>query len=127
MPDEQNSSVVSQPQQPAKVEFVVPDPESGLFTTYANNVQLGWTNFDVRMIFGEVVDAQVDKLIVEQRAQVTISYLQAKLLMFLLGQAVSQYETIFGELKIPEGLLTFELTKTEAKVTPGTRTSTIKA
>ena len=68
MPDD--SSVVSPNRNNrSRWNLLFLDPETGLFTTYANNVQLGWTHFDVRMIFGEVVDAQTDKLIVEQRAQ----------------------------------------------------------
>jgi len=116
MPDEQPN------QTEPKVEFVVPDPEGGIFTTYANNVQLGFTLFDVRMVFGEIVEAHPDKIVVEQRAQVTISYLQAKMLLFMLGKAIADQETRVGEIKIPEGALDINLTKTQAKVPPGTNT-----
>ena len=75
-----------------------------MFTTYANDTKLAWTHYDVRMVFGEIVDTLEDKIIVEQRAQVTISYMHAKLLMVMLNQAITQYESIFGELKLPQNI-----------------------
>jgi hypothetical protein len=117
MPEEKNEQP-SQPPQP-KIEFVVPDPDDSLFTTYANNVNIGWTHFDVRMVFGEVVDVLAGKIVVENRAQITVSYLQAKLLAIFLGQAIAQHENVFGEIKLPPD---FSVTSqvTEARMTPGT-------
>jgi len=112
MPEEQKP--LPQP----KVEYVVPDPEGGIFTTYANNVQLGFTHYDLRMLFGELVDATPEKLVIEQRAQVTISYLQAKLLMMVLGQAITQHESLFGEVKIPPDMLALNTTTTTATNPP---------
>jgi hypothetical protein len=123
MPEEPNNTVTSETQT-GRVEFVLPDPEGGLFTTYANNTQVSWTNFDVRMLFGEVVDNQPDKIVVEQRAQVTVSYLEAKLLILLLTQAVTRHEATFGEIKIPAEMLAINVRQTEAKV--GTDTSVRK-
>ena len=91
------------PQKQVEVEFVVPDPDDPLFTTYANNIQLAWTHFDTRLLFGEVVSSDPEKIIVEQRAQITISYMQAKLLMLMLAKAVQQYESIFGQINLPTG------------------------
>lgn len=106
MSDENKEQNKNQPVVPqVKVEFVVPDPDSTLVSTYANNIQVSWTHFDVRMVFGEIVDLLPTKIIIEQRAQVTVSYLQAKILQNLLTQAISQYETLFGELKLPHGIL----------------------
>jgi len=116
---EENKEQPSQEQPQAEVEFVFPDPEDQLFTTYANNIQLGWTHSDVRMVFGEVVDSTPKKVTVEQRAHITISYLQAKVLMLMLAQAIAQYETVFGEVKMPAGSTTFKTASTEANVTPG--------
>jgi hypothetical protein len=112
----------SQPRQEATVEFVVPDPEGGIFTTYSNNVQVGFTSFDVRCVFGEVVDAQPGKIVVEQRAQITLSYLQAKMLVFMLHKAITEHEAVAGEIKIPIGALDVTLTSAQAKVPPGTIT-----
>lgn len=108
----------SQPTQ-ANVEFVVPDPDDALFTTYTNNIRLGWTHSDIRMLFGEIVDATPEKIIVEERAQITISYFQAKLLMLLLAQAIAQHESQFGEIKIPSGAAAFNATSIQGNVPPG--------
>jgi hypothetical protein len=116
---EENQDQSAQPRQ-VNVEFVVPDPESSLFSTYANNIQVTWTYFDVRMLFGEVVDLLPTKMVIEQRAQVTISYLQAKLLIQTLGQAISTYESLFGELKAPPGV--FEVATTTVTGNPASGT-----
>jgi hypothetical protein len=120
MPEE--STTQSPPSNQPQVEFVVPDPEGGIFTTYANNLQVGFTLFDIRMVFGEVVDAQPDKIVVEQRAQVTISYLQAKMLVMILAKAIAAQEARVGEIRIPEGVFGIQIATTEAKMPPGTFT-----
>jgi hypothetical protein len=104
-----------------QVEFVIPDPD-GIFTTYANNIQLGFTIFDVRFVFGEVVETHPDKIIVEQRAQVTISYLQAKLLHMMLAQAIAEQEARVGEIRIPVGVADIQSGTTIAKPPIGTFT-----
>jgi hypothetical protein len=114
MPDEKTEQ---QPPQP-NVEYVVPDPEGGIFTTYSNNVQLGFTNFDLRMLFGELVEATPEKIVIEQRVQVTLSYLQAKLLMLMVAQAIAQHEAVFGEVKIPQDFALNSVTST-ANTPPG--------
>jgi hypothetical protein len=118
---EENEEHAGLPLQPkhGKVEFVVPDRDNTLFTTYSNNVQIGWTAFDLRMLFGEVVDAQPDKIVVEQRAQITVSYLQAKLLTVLLTQAIQRHESVHGEVKVPAEMVAFDVRNAEAKVAPG--------
>jgi hypothetical protein len=107
-----------QPPQP-EVEFVVPDPKETLFTTYANNVRLAWTHFDVRMLFGEIIDSNMEKIIVEERAQITISYRQAKLLMLMLAQAIAQHESLFGEVKVLTDATAFSTMNIQATVPPG--------
>ena len=119
MPDENKpqSPLDGQPQ----VEFVIPDPD-GIFTTYANNIQVGYTIFDVRFVFGEVVETHPEKIVVEQRAQVTISYLQAKLLNLMLAQLIAEQEARVGEIRIPTGTAEIRSATTAAKVPIGTFT-----
>jgi len=88
---------------PAEIEFVVPDPDSGLFASYANHVQVGFTAFDIRLLFGEVVDVQPNKVTIEQRASITMAWLQAKILKQMLERIISDYEARNGELKVPTG------------------------
>jgi hypothetical protein len=75
-----------------------------MFFTYANHLQIGFTHFDVRLVFGEVVDVGPDSVSVEQRAQVTLSWGQAKLLHHTLGEVVRNYEAAQGTIKLPEGM-----------------------
>ena len=87
-------------------EYVVPDPAHGLFTTYANNVQLGYTVYDLRLIFGELVEMTAEKVTIEQRVQVTISWLQAKVLSELLSRSIAECEEQNGGVRMPAGILT---------------------
>jgi len=110
-----------QPSGQPQIEFVIPDPD-GIFTTYANNIQLGYTIYDVRFVFGEVVEAHPDKIVVEQRAQVTISYLQAKLLQMMLAQAIAAQESLVGEIRLPFGVAELQSGTTAVKPPIGTFT-----
>jgi len=80
------------------------EPEDGMFFTYANHLQIGFTHFDVRLVFGEVVDVEQGSVSVEQRAQVTLSWGQAKLLQHILGDVLKNHEAAQGEIKLPPGM-----------------------
>ncbi len=75
---------------PLEIEYV--EPEEGRLITYANNVVWGVTSYDVRLVFGELIELQDQKATVEQRVQVTMSWLQAKQLATLLHEKVKAYE-----------------------------------
>jgi hypothetical protein len=76
-------------------------PLEGLPSIYANNIAIGNTVFDVRIIFGEVQNSSATKLTVNQRAQVTMSWLQAKILWEFLGRHINAYEDKNGKLMVP--------------------------
>jgi hypothetical protein len=78
----------------------------GVFRTYCNNVMMASTGFDVRVIFGEVIDVLPDKskAIVEQRAQVTMTWLEAKLIGDFLQANVKAHEELNGPLKLPKNI-----------------------
>jgi adenine-specific DNA-methyltransferase len=48
-------------------------------TSFLANVQIGRTIFDLRVMFGEVIDFAPEKVVVEQRVQVTMSWPEAKI------------------------------------------------
>jgi hypothetical protein len=87
-----------------KIDVDLFEPEGGMFFTYANHLQIGFTHFDVRLVFGEVVDVGQSGVSVEQRAPVTLSWGQAKLLDHMLGEVVTKFEAAQGEIKLPEGM-----------------------
>ena len=78
----------------------------GMFRTYCNNVMMSSTGFDVRVIFGEVIEVSNDKtkVIVEQRAQVTMTWLEAKLVGDFLQANVKAHEELNGPLKLPKNI-----------------------
>jgi hypothetical protein len=83
-------------------EIEITTPEDGTYYTYANQVNLTWTAFDIQVHFAELLKVTPDrrKLIVEERAVVTMAWAEAKQLMLFMQQAVSQYESLNGELKL---------------------------
>jgi Protein of unknown function (DUF3467) len=76
--------------------------QDGIQYFYANNLSLGTTPFDVRIVFGEVIDISADKVVVEQRAQVAMSWLEAKVLGEFLRANVEAYEQKNGTLLVPD-------------------------
>jgi Protein of unknown function (DUF3467) len=96
------NETTSKPQPQRMVEY---RPQvGGLPHVYANNVQLASTNNDVRIVFGEVAEVAVDKVLVEQRVQVAMTWIQAKILADFLRANVEAYETLNGPLTMPKGI-----------------------
>ncbi len=73
---------------------------------YANFVHASWTLFDLRVRLGQLVPSEEGTTFdVEERAAVTFSWPQAKVLRNLLVDMVASYERANGEiqpLKLPE-------------------------
>src|SRR5580698_4093433 len=72
---------------------------------YANNVQFESTEWDLKMIFGELDMGRKDGAGVEQHTAITVPWAQAKLLIYYLQLNVGIYEKIFGKIKIPDSVL----------------------
>ena len=87
-----------QPKQP-QVEYI-PAPE-GVFQTYTNNVAFASSQFDVRLIFGEMLDMTPEKIRVLTRAQIIMSWLQAKALTRFLQAHIEAFEKVNGKLVPP--------------------------
>jgi hypothetical protein len=96
-PEEQNITT-TQPKQRA-LEYRIP-PE-GMVRVYSNNVSMASTRFDIRLIFGEVADVTDEKAIVENRVQVTMSWIETKVLADFLQANVKAFEELNGPLKLP--------------------------
>src|SRR5438270_12732900 len=84
------------------IEYV--QPEGGIIRVYANNVAIGTTPFDMRIIFGEVTDvgAETRKVTIEQNVQVTMSWAEAKLVAKFIERHVQAYEKKNGTLTTPQ-------------------------
>lgn len=73
---------------------------------YANYVQSVFSPLDIVLLFGEVLSVQTDGgFQVETKARVTVTPAEAKILYSVLGNTIANYESRFGEIKIPEGML----------------------
>lgn len=82
------------------------EPEDGICEEYSNFININWTLFDVRIRFGQVVPNREDpadraRLVISERAAITMPWGQAKALRDMLIDMVKKYETVNGELTIP--------------------------
>lgn len=68
---------------------------------YCNFTRASWTLFDVRVKIGQLVPSGegVKDFVVEERAAVTFSWNQAKILARLLSELVASFEEVNGEIK----------------------------
>jgi hypothetical protein len=97
MPDELKLPAVA-PQR--TIEYA--NPPEGLTRFYANNLAMGTSKFDVRIIFGEIRDVTPTTAIVDNRFQVTLAWAEAKILADFLQANVKAFEALNGPLKLPK-------------------------
>ncbi len=90
------------PKPQRKVEYR--PPVGGLFHVYSNNVQMATTAFDVKVIFGEVADVSEDTVVVEQRVQVAMTWIEAKIVAEFLRANIEAYEALNGPMTLPKNL-----------------------
>lgn len=92
---------------PPTLELPIIEPADGTFTCYSNVFNLNWTQTDVRLRFGELIQISTDEKrtwqnqqpVIEERAAVTIPWSQAKVLRDILDAVIQSYEKLNGELK----------------------------
>jgi flagellar protein FlaG len=71
---------------------------------YANSVQVRASLWDFFLIFGTIQQAAPDSVSIRNFQGVYLSPQQAKALLNLLQQNLSQYESAFGEIRLePQG------------------------
>ncbi len=84
------------PQQP-KIQLVqTPEYREG----YANSVQIRVNLWDFLLLFGLVTQTSPDTVNIQNFQGVYVSPQQAKALLNVLQQNVTQYEAAFGEIKL---------------------------
>lgn len=69
---------------------------------YANHVIFGASYFDMTLIFGELTRTLDGDTITEERASVSMSWPQAKLLATYIAANVMAHELFNGTIKIPK-------------------------
>lgn len=76
-------------------------PSDTFTKIYANNVGLVATNWDMSLIFGEIMGVNSDGLpVVEQKVKVNMSREFIKALRNLITTHISEYEKRFGEIEM---------------------------
>ena len=79
-----------------------------LYTDYANNVYLESSVWDLKFMFGQL-DQSVNPPITEQRSAITIPWIQAKILNFLLTAPIMGYEMANGKIAVPSAVVPPEI------------------
>lgn len=87
---------MSQPQPPKIQMSNVPEYREA----YANSVQIRVNLWDFFLLFGLVNQTAPDNVSIQNFQGVYLSPQQAKALLNVLQQNVTQYETAFGEIKL---------------------------
>jgi flagellar protein FlaG len=83
--------------QPPKIQLSnAPDYREG----YANSVQIRVNLWDFFLLFGTINQTQPEQVNIQNFQGVYLSPQQAKALLNVLQQNVTQYETAFGEIKL---------------------------
>jgi hypothetical protein len=83
-------------------EVEIQHPPDGLLTFYANHIALGTTAFDIRLVFGQVMDIKATKALVQQEVMVTLAWMEAKILRDLLDLQIKKYEEDNEPLFLPK-------------------------
>jgi hypothetical protein len=72
---------------------------------YANNIQIGFSAFDMALAFGQIKGQQDGKPVIEESVRIMLTRELTKVLVGLLINNIQAYEQEFGEIKIPVPLL----------------------
>jgi len=68
--------------------------------SYANSVQIRVNLWDFLLLFGRISQTAPDNVAIQNFQAVYVSPQQAKALLNVLQQNVSQYESAFGEIRL---------------------------
>ena len=68
---------------------------------YANSVEIGISNWDVQIAFGEVIVADDRKVALQEKAIIVMSPQHAKAFLNVLLSNVALFEKQFGVIKVP--------------------------
>ena len=92
------ATLIAMIQQPATKIQLINTPEYS--ENYANSVQVRVNLWDFFLMFGRVSQTAPDQVAIHNFQAVYLSPPQAKALLNVLQQNVTQYETTFGEIRL---------------------------
>ena len=88
--------------EPEKPNFPFVPSEDGIFEIYSNLIDANWTLYDIRLRFAQIVPNPIGSETqwrADERAAVTFSWPQAKVLRDILIDLVKKFEETNGEIK----------------------------
>jgi hypothetical protein len=74
-------------------------PKDGIPCIYTNHIRIGQTVYDIRITFGEITEVTEERFEVTERMQVTMSWLEAKILSEFLSSNIRVFEERNGPIK----------------------------
>lgn len=74
-------------------------------TIYSNWVQTHFSAHEISLLLGQSFQTTPETIDVDLKARVVFGPLEAKLVFFILGKMIKNYESQFAEIKIPELIL----------------------
>ena len=79
---------------------IKPIAAPNMVSVYANNANVGFSNWDMWLTFGEIMGEEGGQLVVAQKARVVMSLQHAKAFIDLVNTNLAAFEKQFGEIKI---------------------------
>ena len=77
---------------------------SDSFHVYSNNAEIGFTPWDLRLKFREIVDVKENRPVVNFHGTVVMTPAHAKVLLSALQRSISMYEERFGTVDLTKVL-----------------------
>jgi hypothetical protein len=96
-PNQPSNGEERESQQPSR-EIEVHQRDT-FMSLYSNNISVGVTAFDIKLIFGEILSADERKLVIENFLAVNLSPQTGKSLLNVLSGQIDAYERQFGEIR----------------------------
>ena len=96
----------------APTGLTIEDAKGGTTRCYANQVDVSWTAFDIQLHFNEFFDDIREVPLksnyrVEKKAMVTLSWVEAKQLLGILGKVIAGYEKNNKQIPTVDDFKTF--------------------
>ena len=85
----------------SKITFQYAEPKDGIARAYADNLCVAQSDSGLRLIFGEVIDVNPERTLVENRVVVTLTWLEAKRAVEFIQSYIAQFERSNGEVRRP--------------------------
>jgi hypothetical protein len=83
----------------------VPRQQAADFVSvYANNATLATAYYDITTMFSEIQADKDGKILIVEKCRIVMNPAHAKALANALNKAAAQWESQFGELRLPPGL-----------------------